>query len=78
MSDHYNLRPRPTVTATEGMDVEQAPEGPGPMAAELPGPTPTQVEEGQAPEVDVNVEGHMRALRRWLNHWCPYLYHCQT
>jgi len=42
MSDHYNLRPRPTVTATEGMDVEQAPEGPG------HGPAPTQVEEGWA------------------------------
>jgi len=40
MSVHYNLRPRPTVTATEGMDVEQAPEGPG------HGPAPTQVEEG--------------------------------
>ena len=57
MSDHYNLRPRHTVTATEGMDIEQAPEGPGPMVAELPGPAPTQVEEGQAPEVDMNVEG---------------------
>jgi len=30
MSDHYNLRLRPTVTANEGMDVEQAPEGPVP------------------------------------------------
>jgi len=58
MSDHhYNLRPRPTVTATEGMDVEQTPEGPGPMVAELPGPAPTQVEEGQATVVDMNVEG---------------------
>ena len=46
MSDYYNLRPRSSVTATEGFNVEQAPEGPGPMAAELAGPAPTQVEEG--------------------------------
>jgi len=57
MSDHYNLRPRPTVTATEGLNVEQTHEGMGPMAAELPGPAPTQVEEGQASAVEVDVEG---------------------
>ena len=68
MSDHYNFRLRPIVTATEGMDVEQAPEGLGPMAAELSGTADTQVDNGQAPEVDVNVEGCRRALRWWLSH----------
>ena len=52
MSDYYNLRPRPSVTATEGFNVEQTPEGPGPMAAELA----TQVQEGQVPTVEVEME----------------------
>jgi len=52
MSDYYNLRPRPSVTAAEGFNVEQTPEGPGPMAAELA----TQVQEGQVPTVEVEME----------------------
>jgi len=42
---------------TEGITVEQETGGPGPMSAELPGPAPTQVEEGQAPEVEAGKEG---------------------
>jgi len=57
MTDHYNLRPRSSVTTTEGFDIEQAPEGPGPMAAELAGPAPTQVQEGQVSTIEVDVEG---------------------
>jgi len=57
MADYYNLRPRPSVTATEGFNVEQAPEGPGPMAAELAGPAPNQAEEGQVSTVEVEMEG---------------------
>ena len=57
MTDHYNLRPRSSVTATEGFNVEQTPEGPGPMAAELAGPAPTQAEGGQVPADEVEMEG---------------------
>jgi len=57
MADYYNLRPRSSVTATEGFNVEQTPEGPGPMAAELAGPAPTQAEEGQVPADEVEMEG---------------------
>ena len=51
MTDRYSLRPRPIITSTEGVTLEQELGGPGPMVAELSGPAPTQVEEGQAPKL---------------------------
>ena len=65
MSDHYNLRPRPTVTSTEGMLEDQELGGPGPMFAKLSGPAPTQAGEGQAPKLRQKLKGAPRAPK-WM------------